>query len=105
MSIDDRFLVAIAIMSGVAFACRVVGLIIGTFLGDSQVLRRLFDVLPTCAIGAVLGPSLGMVTLLQGAALVLAAAIYLLSSRFLLALAAGALVLLSDQAGSLPSLF
>jgi uncharacterized membrane protein len=57
MPIDARFSVAIAIMAAVAFGCRVVGLIGGTHLGESQKLKRFLDILPACAMGAVLGPT------------------------------------------------
>ena len=50
MSIDTRFLIAIAIMAAIAFGCRAAGLIVGTYLGDSQKLRQFLDILPACAI-------------------------------------------------------
>jgi len=97
MSIDERFLIAIAIMASVAFGFRVAGLLIGTYLGNSPQLHRILDILPTCAIGAVLGPSLGEMTLVQAFALATAAAVFWLSSRFLLALTFGTAILLLDQ--------
>lgn len=97
MSIDERFLIAIAIMASVAFGFRVAGLLVGTYLGDSPKLHRILDILPTCAIGAVLGPSLGSMTLVQVLALAVAAAVFWLSSRFLFALIIGTAILLSDQ--------
>jgi uncharacterized membrane protein len=96
MSIDVRFSVAIAIMAAVAFGCRVAGLIVGTYLGDSVKLRRLFDILPACAMGAVLGPTFGAMTLVQAIALAVAVLVYLVSPRFLLALASGTAVLMSE---------
>jgi uncharacterized membrane protein len=97
MSVDARFSVAIAIMAVIAFGCRVAGLIVGTYLGDSRKLRQFLDILPACAMGAVLGPSLGAMTLAQTIAIVVSAAVHLATSRFLLALALGTAVLLAEQ--------
>lgn len=97
MPIDARFSVAIAIMAAVAFGCRVLGLIVGTYLGESQKLRRFLDILPACAMGAVLGPTLGTMTLVQSIAILVSSLVYLASLRFLLALALGTVVLLSEQ--------
>ena len=58
--------------------------------------RQFLDVLPACAMGAVLGPSLGAMTLVQSIALFVSAAVHLATSRFLLALALGTTVLLSQ---------
>ena len=97
MSIDQRFLVAVAMMAFIAYGCRVAGLLVGTYLGESPKLRHILDLLPACAIAAVLGPSLGTMTLLQGAALLVASAVFLMSSRFLLALTLGTVVLLAAR--------
>src|SRR4051812_20865803 len=97
MSIDQRFLVAIAVMAFIAYGCRVAGLLVGIWLGDSPGLRRILDLLPACAIAAVLGPSLGTMTFVQGAALSASIAVFLVSSRFLLALTLGAVVLLAGR--------
>lgn len=96
MSIDLRFSVAIAIMATVAFGCRAAGLIVGTYLGDGGKLRQILDILPACAMGAVLGPTLGAMTLAQSIALLVSVSVYLASSRFLPALASGTAVLLSE---------
>src|SRR4051812_38533171 len=74
MSIDQRFVIAIATMALIAYACRVAGLLVGTCLGDSDRLRHILDLLPACAIAAVLGPSLGSMTLVQGGALLVSVA-------------------------------
>jgi uncharacterized membrane protein len=97
MTIDTRFAIAIAIMAVVAFGCRVSGLIVGTYLGDNPNLRRFLDILPACAMGAVLGPSLAAMTFVQTIAVVVSALVYLASMRFLLALALGTAVLLSER--------
>ena len=97
MTIDARFSIAIAIMAIVAFGCRVVGLIVGTCLGDNAKLRRFLDVLPACAMGAVLGPSFAAMTFNQSIAVAATALVYLASLRFLLALAFGTAVLLSEK--------
>jgi uncharacterized membrane protein len=97
MSIDQRFLVAIAMMAFIAYGCRVAGLLVGTYLGESPKLRHIVDLLPACAIAAVLGPSLGTMTLVQGSALLVSIAVFLLSSRFLLALTVGTVVLLAGR--------
>ena len=97
MSIDTRFLIAIAIMAAIAFGCRAAGLIVGTYLGNSQKLRQFLDILPACAMGAVLGPSLGSMTLTQSIALLVSAAVHLATSRFLLSLALGTAVLLCQS--------
>ena len=97
MSIDERFLISIAIMAVIAFSFRAGGLLVGTYFGNTPRLRRVFDILPACAIASVLGPSLGAVTPLQAVALITAAAIFMLSSRFLVALTIGTAILLADQ--------
>jgi uncharacterized membrane protein len=97
MSIDRRFLIAIATMALIAYGCRVAGLLVGTYLGQSPKLRRMLDLLPACAIAAVLGPSLGTMTVVQGGALLVSIAVFLMSSRFLLALTLGAVVLLAGR--------
>ena len=103
MSIDRRFLIAIATMALIAYGCRVAGLLVGTYLGESPKLRRILDLLPACAIAAVLGPSLGTMTLVQGSALLVSIAVFLMSSRFLLALTLGTVVLLAGRGlGPLP---
>ena len=96
MSIDMRFSIAIAIMAIVAYGCRVAGLIVGTHLGNSASLRRFLDILPACAMGAVLGPSLMAMTFVQAIAVAVSALVYVASMRFLLALALGTAVLLSE---------
>jgi uncharacterized membrane protein len=101
MTMDTRFAISIAIMAAVAFACRAIGLIVGTHLGDSPKLRRFLDILPACAMGAVLGPSLAAMTTVQALAVVVSAATYLASARFLPALALGTAVLLC--AGWMPA--
>ncbi|MDX2290148.1 MAG: AzlD domain-containing protein [Hyphomicrobiaceae bacterium] len=97
MPIDTRFSIALAIMAVVAFGCRVAGLIVGTHLGDNPGLRRFLDILPACAMGAVLGPSLAVMTLVQAIAILVSCAVFLASTRFLLALALGTAVLLSER--------
>jgi len=97
MSIDQRFLIAIAIMTCVAYGCRVAGLLVGTYFGERPRLRHILDLLPACAIAAVLGPSLGAMTLIQGCALLVSIAVFLMSSRFLLALTLGTAVLLAER--------
>src|SRR4051812_28832103 len=97
MSIDQRFTAAIATMALIAYACRVAGLLVGTYLGASAKLRRILDLLPACAIAAVLGPSLGAMTAVQGSALLVSVAVFAISSRFLLALTLGTVVLLAGR--------
>ena len=97
MSTDRRFLIAIATMALIAYGCRVAGLLVGTYLGESPKLRRILDLLPACAIAAVLGPSLGAMTVVQGGALLVSVAVFLMSSRFLLALTLGTVVLLAGR--------
>lgn len=97
MSIDERFILSIAIMALIAFSFRAGGLLIGTHFGNNPRFKRIFDILPACAIGAVLGPSFGGISMLQASALIIAAVVFVLSSRFLLALVIGTGVLLADQ--------
>jgi uncharacterized membrane protein len=97
MSIDQRFLIATASMAVIAYGCRVAGLLVGTYLGESPRLRQILDLLPACAIAAVLGPSLGTMTFVQGGALLVSIAVFLLSSQFLLALTLGTVVLLAER--------
>lgn len=97
MPIDTRFSIALTVMAAVAFGCRVAGLIVGTHLGDNPGLRRFLNMLPACAMGAVLGPSLDAMTPVQAIAVTVSAVVFLTSSRFLLALALGTAVLLSER--------
>lgn len=97
MPIDTRFSIAIAIMAVVAYGCRVAGLIVGTHLGESPNLRRFLDILPASAMGAVLGPLLVAMTLVQSIAVAISALAFLATSRFLLALALGTTVLLCEK--------
>src|ERR1044072_4208407 len=97
MSIDQRFLIAIATMAVIAYGCRVAGLLVGPYLGDSPRLRHILDLLPACAIAAVLGPSLGTMTFVQGGGRLASNAVFLIGSRFLLALTAGTAVLLAGR--------
>lgn len=97
MTVEERFVIAITIMAVVAFGCRAGGLLVGSRLGERPKLRRFFDVLPACAMGAVLGPSLMVMTVVQCVALVASALVFLASRRFLLALASGTAVLLSER--------
>ena len=97
MTTDTRFLITIGIMASIAFGYRAAGLLIGTYLGESKKLRRFLDILPACAIGAVLGPSFGAMTVVQGLALILSAGVYLVTARFLMSLMIGVAVLMSEQ--------
>lgn len=90
---DERFLTAIAVMAAVTFACRLAGFLIGTYAGEGRRLRRVLDILPACAIGAVIGPAVAA-SPVQSMSLVLAGAVFLVSSRFLLALGIGTAALL-----------
>lgn len=97
MPIETRFSIALAIMALVAFGCRVAGLIVGTHLGANPGLRRFLHILPACAMGAVLGPLLAVMTPVQAIAVSVTALVFLVSTRFLLALALGTAVLLSER--------
>lgn len=97
MTIDARFSIAIATMAIVAFGCRVVGLIVGTSMGDNPNLRRFLDLLPACAMGAVLGPAMVAMTFVQSVAAIVSAVVFLASGRFLLALAVGSAVLMCER--------
>lgn len=97
MATDTRFLIAIGVMATIAFGYRAAGLLIGTYLGKSKKLRRFLDILPACAIGAVLGPSFGAMTVVQGLALMLSAGVYLVTARFLVSLMLGVAVLMSER--------
>lgn len=97
MTIDARFAIAIAIMAVIAYGYRAVGFIIGTHLGEKPGLRRILDILPACAMGAVLGPSLATMTQGQAIAVSVSTLVFLVSSRFLLATAAGTAVLLYES--------
>ncbi len=90
---NERFLMAVIVMAFVTFSCRFLGYLIGILFGDRPRLRRLLEILPTCAIAAVIGPAMATITLVESIALTSAAAVFLLSSRFLLSLSLGAAVL------------
>lgn len=92
---DTRFALAVAVMAAVTLSCRIGGLLIGTRLGGVPRVRQLLDVLPTCAIGAVLGPLAAAADWPQALALATTGGLYLLSGRFLLSLMAGTAILLA----------
>ena len=97
MSMDERFLVVGLIAAMVVAFCRVGGLLIGTYIGTDPRLRRILDILPTCAIGAVIGPSLVSVSVMQAVSLLVAGSIFMTCGRFLLALIGGVAVLMSSN--------
>ena len=90
----ERFILALAIMAAVTFACRLAGYVISTRISNAPRLTRLFEILPACAIAAIVGPAIAA-NPFQSLSLVVAGAIFLLSSRFLLALAVGTGALLA----------
>lgn len=87
-------MLALAIMAAVTFACRLAGYVIGARISNAPRLSRLLDILPACAIAAVVGPAIAA-NPFQSLSLVVAGAVFLLSSRFLLALAVGTAALLA----------
>jgi len=90
---DDRFLAAMIVMATVTFACRLTGFLLGTVSGENRKIRRVLDTVPACAIGAVIGPAVAA-NPMQALSLLLAGAVFLVFSRFLLALAIGTAALL-----------
>lgn len=97
MTLDERFLFALVISAVITFSCRLVGFLIGTYLGEVGTLKRVLDLLPTCAIGAVLGPILVTASLHQAIALGVSASVFLVTSKFFLSLCLGTIVLLLSQ--------
>ncbi len=91
--IDERFALAVALMAGAAYGCRLVGYLIGRVAGQSPAVRRVLDALPASAMAAVIGPALVGADLLELAAAAVTAGVFLVSGRFLASLSAGAAVL------------
>ena len=91
--VDERFLLAIALMAAAAYGCRLLGLLVGTWAGQSAGLRRVLDALPASAMAAVIAPALVGAAPVELAAAGTTAALFLASGRFLVALSAGTAVL------------
>lgn len=96
MTMDSVFVTATIVMAAVALACRLSGLLIGIRIGEGARMRRFLDILPACAMGAVVGPFLASASMWETASLIVGAGVFLLSARFMLSLWAGTAVLLGS---------
>lgn len=93
---DRQFALAIVVMFVVTFGCRSGGLIIGRLAHDNQKLRRVLEILPACAIGAVIAPLFLTATVTEIAAVAVAIVTQIATNRFLPSLLLGSLILMSS---------
>lgn len=90
---NDLYLQSVAVMLLVVLACRCSGLTIGIVFAESPRIRRVLDVAPSCAIGAVLGPSLAAASISEALALIASVLVFLCTARFVLSLGLAAVLL------------
>ena len=83
----------ILLMGGVAYATRVAGFLLASLLGDRPHIRSVLDVLPVCALAAVLAPAALEGGPMDLAALIVTGITYHFSSHVMLSLALGLTVL------------
>lgn len=92
---------AIGLVAAVVFASRASGYFLGSWINEHGRLRRLFDVLPGCAIAAVAAPVVFQAGPVDLVALAAAAALLWFTSNIGLALASGlALLILGANIGA-----
>lgn len=90
---NDLYIQTAAVMLLVVLACRCGGLTIGIVFGENPRIHRILDIAPSCAIGAVLGPSVASASLPEAVALIAAALVFLCTDRFVLSLGLAAALL------------
>ena len=86
---------AIAMIVAIVFASRMGGYLLGSRISEDGVLRRLFDVLPGCAIAAVVAPVIFRASPVEIGSLAIASAILWFTRNTGLALGAGLALLIS----------
>lgn len=86
---------AIAMIVTIVFASRLGGYLLGARISEDGLLRRLFDVLPGCAIAAVVAPVIVRATPVEMAALAAASLLLWFTSSTGLALGSGLAVLIA----------
>lgn len=83
----------ILMMGTIAYATRVAGFLLASILGDRPHLRSVLDVLPVCALAAVLAPAALEGGPIDLAALIVTGITYHFSSHVMLSLILGLTVL------------
>jgi uncharacterized membrane protein len=86
---------AIAMIVLIVFASRLAGYLLGSRVSEDGVIRRLFDVLPGCAIAAVVAPVIFRATPVEMGALAAASLLLWFTSSTGLALGTGLAVLIA----------
>ncbi len=95
MSEDISAYLAIVMIAAIVFSSRLAGYLLGSRVAEDGALRRLFDVLPGCAIAAVVAPVIFQAGPVELVALVAASALLWFSGSTGLALAAGIALLIA----------
>ncbi|WP_164516380.1 AzlD family protein [Minwuia thermotolerans] len=95
MSTGTEAWLAIGLVALVVFASRASGYFLGSKVREDGRLRRLFDVLPGCAIAAVIAPVIVRAGAVEIVALAAAASLLWFTHNLGLALASGLVVLIA----------
>ncbi|ANK81784.1 MAG: hypothetical protein TEF_14010 [Rhizobiales bacterium NRL2] len=95
MSVETEAWLAIVMVALVVFTSRASGYFLGSSIKEGGRLRRLFDVLPGCAIAAVIAPVIVRAGPVEIVALAAAAALLWFTHNLGLALASGLVVLIA----------
>lgn len=95
MSPSQEGYVAIAMIVLIVFSSRLAGYLLGSRVSEDGVVRRLFDVLPGCAIAAVVAPVIFRATPVEMVALATASLLLWFTSSTGLALGAGLALLIA----------
>ncbi|WP_416896569.1 MAG: AzlD family protein [Minwuia sp.] len=86
---------AIAMITAIVFASRLGGYLLGSTVREGTRLRRLFDVLPGCAIAAVVAPMIVRAQPVEMVALAVASLLLWFTASIGLALASGLALLVA----------
>lgn len=95
MSALQEGYLAIVMIVSIVFASRLSGYLLGARISEDGIVRRLFDVLPGCAIAAVVAPVIFRATPVEMVALAAASLLLWFTSSTGLALGAGLALLIA----------
>lgn len=95
MSVETESWIAIVLVALVVFTSRLSGYFLGSWVKEGGRLRRLFDVLPGCAIAAVIAPVVFRAGPTELVALAAAAALLWFTHNIGIALGAGLALLVA----------
>ncbi|WP_417516464.1 AzlD domain-containing protein [Minwuia sp.] len=88
---------AIVMIVAIVFSSRLAGYLLGSRISADGPVRKLFDVLPGCAIAAVIAPVIVRAGPVEIGALLVASCLLWLTSNIGLALASGLLLLIAGS--------